>query len=117
MICQRSGYCCINLFVVIVARDLEGEWAFYSKPAGVQCPNLSFDENGDASCGVHDEPWYDTTPCHTYQNSEKDPDFFIKKGQPCKLGPMAREREGGQLVQLGKKVKTPELEYLGEYRN
>lgn len=85
----------------------------FSKPAGVQCPNLKFDAEKKASCAVHDEPWYSETPCNTYQNADIDYDFALKKGKPCMLGPMAAKSHGGDLVKLGKKVKTPELEYLG----
>ena len=92
MICQRTGYCCINLFVVVVIPEEDGKFGVYSKPAGVQCPNLSFDEEEAASCAVHDEPWFKSTPCHRYQNSYEDPDFIMKRGKPCMLGPMAKER-------------------------
>lgn len=101
MICQRTGYCCINLFVVVVIPEEEtGKLWLYSKPAGVQCPNLSFDEERKASCAVHAEPWFKTTSCHRYQNSDEDPDFWMKRGKPCMIGPLRQKQQ--DLVQLGK---------------
>lgn len=114
MICQRTGYCCINLFVVVVIPEENGKLWLYSKPAGVQCPNLAFDEEGKASCSTHEAPWFEQTPCHRYQNSNEDPDFWLKRGKPCMLGPLRQKQQ--DLVQLGKgpvKLKRHE-EYTPE---
>lgn len=90
MICQRSGWCCIGLEVVIIMKDEEGNYGYYAKRTGIRCPHLRF-EGETASCAVHDEPWYKNTPCYAYQNSELDPDYFGKDDKPCKMGPHMKQ--------------------------
>lgn len=113
MICQRTGYCCINMWVTVVVPDEDGKLGVYGKPADVQCPNLKYDDKGSASCAVHEESWFEHTPCHRYQNSNIDPDFILKRGKKCMLGPMARERL--DLVQLGTRPALKELEFFGDF--
>ena len=76
------------MFVVIV-----WEGRFKDKPADVICPNLSFDNDRQASCAVHNEPWYKETPCFVYGNSDVDPDYFYKRGKPCLVGKAVREKK------------------------
>jgi len=107
MICQRSGYCCITMpVVVIVPTSKHGEWMpppqpsyrAYFKDGSVRCTNLIFD-GPEASCNVHDEPWYKHTPCFTYGNPDLDPDFIPKIGRPCPVG-QAVLKKFGSLVGL-----------------
>jgi hypothetical protein len=117
MKCQRTGWCCVGLDVVIATEIAAGKLELFHKPSGAQCPNLTFREvEGlgfpEASCGVHDRDWYKETPCYTYQNSEIDPDYGGKSGKPCKLGPHYSNR----LVQphwKSKKLDVRELTSLG----
>ncbi len=116
MICQRTGWCCIGLDVVVVLKedDFGSNLGLYFKPGGVQCPNLTFDGE-KASCGVHDEPWYSQTPCFNYQNADVDPDFAHRKGQPCMLGPFT-VKSGVQISKLGNKATAAQLKRLGDFK-
>ncbi len=104
MICQRCGSCCIGPFVVIRIGD-----RLAGKPPGKACPHLSF-KNGEATCAVHDQPWFTEMPCHVYGNSELDPDFLPKKGKPCRVGQLVRSNGGPQSVMW---AGAEELEDLG----
>jgi len=86
------------------------------KPGGVACPHLSFDGT-EASCGVHEEPWFEGTPCHTYGNSDVDPDYFSKRGRPCMVGKYIQERGGLKVTNpdASKTVTGEELEDLGPW--
>ena len=90
MLCQRSGVCCITMPVVIV---FDGR--LKEKPGNVKCPNLLFDDSGAASCAVHETTWYHHTPCFRYGNADVDPDFLGKRGHPCGVGKMLRQRHVG----------------------
>jgi hypothetical protein len=72
----------------VVQEEEGGKLGLYAKPGGMRCPNLVFDKEDKASCKIHDRPWYKQTPCYVYQNSALDPDFTLKRGKPCMLGPM-----------------------------
>lgn len=89
MICQRCGNCCVTMMVLVADPETQ---RFKMKPSGGVCPNLSIGEDGEASCAVHDEPWYSSTPCFTYGNPDQDPDYALKRGRPCRVGEMFREQ-------------------------
>ncbi len=96
MICQRSGYCCVEMFVVI--RDSD---QVRLKPAGVACPHLSF-EGTTAFCAVHDEPWYKKSGCYFYG--------IKMPKQPCIAGKKIQEQGG--LVALRGLPQTVEMDQL-----
>ncbi len=104
MICQRSGHCCVEMFVVI--RD-GGQLRL--KPAGVPCPHLSFD-GPTAFCAVHDEPWYKKSPCYFYGNPDIDPDHAGMPKKPCMVGKYI-QKQGG-LVALRGLPQTVQMEEL-----
>lgn len=91
-------------------KGLVGAW----KPDGVACPHLSF-EQGRACCAVHDRPAYTGSPCWTYGNSEVDPDFAPKRGQPCRVGLTIIERGGLYTVYPGARQMALPLEVLGPW--
>lgn len=111
MICQRSGNCCLTMPVVIRVGDRAK-----LKPGGVVCPHLSFDGT-EASCGVHDEPWYKDTPCYVYGNPDIDPDFAVKRGRPCMVGQYIQQRGGLKVVnpQAANTIAAEDLEDLGPW--
>lgn len=80
MICLRSGYCCVHLDVMIVDNPTKGisEDNIVHKPSGVKCKHLKF--NGTkAECSIHDEEWYNETPCYEYTQIEVE-------NSNCRLG-------------------------------
>jgi hypothetical protein len=85
------------------------------KPGGVICPHLSF-EGTRSSCAVHGEPWFEKSPCHIYGNSFIDPDFFHRRGQPCRVGEVIH-RAGGLLAVYPevRQATFDELDDLGEW--
>lgn len=106
MICQRSGTCCTTMDVIIRVGD-----RYKMKPGGVQCPHLQWEGN-QASCAVHEEPWYKDMPCFVYGNPDIDPDFAPKRGRPCLVGEM--QQRSGELVALRhRRAPVEELEDLG----
>lgn len=80
MICLRSGYCCIQLDVVIVDDPDLGivEGNLKHKPGGEKCQHL-VGAAGKHSCAVHDRGWYKDTPCHEYGQVERG-------NTPCRIG-------------------------------
>jgi len=107
MKCQRCGYCCIALPVVIIQEEVDGELCLYYKPTGKRCPNLVA-MGVEVVCKIHDKPWYSSTPCFRYQNSDVDPDYFNQKGKPCAVGPYTMSKRiffpcvpGDEIKKLG----------------
>lgn len=92
-------------------KDEHGVLGFYAKRTGVRCPHLQF-EGETASCAVHDEPWYEKTPCFVYQNSDIDPDYFGKGDQPCKMGPYIKKQHS---LPIYGEPPPEQLEYLGPF--
>ena len=112
MKCQRSGFCCVAMAVIVIVPGSDGAMAAM-KPDGVVCPHLSV-EHGQVSCAVHHHPDFEGSPCHVYGNSDYDPDFLCKRGQPCSVGKFVKENfidvfKGARRVELG------ELEVLGRW--
>lgn len=81
MKCLRCGYCCIHLEVIIVDDPKLGpvENNLISKHTGERCKHLRGDKPGEHSCVIHNEPWYDETPCAQFTQIEK-------KNTNCRLG-------------------------------
>jgi hypothetical protein len=44
------------------------------------CKHLSGDKPGEYSCNIHNEPWYDHTPCFAHGQIESSPD------EECRIG-------------------------------
>jgi len=98
MICQRSGYCCINLDVVIVDDPEQGvvEDNILHKPAGEICKHLIDSNNNTiATCAIHHYPWFPETPCGQYTQVENSID------SPCRLGIYAKTMR----AQRGQRIK------------
>lgn len=106
MICQRCGLCCVTMPVVI---NVDGRAK--AKIHDVACPHLELGKQ--AVCKAHEEPWYENSPCHTYGNSYRDPDFFPKRGRPCPVGSKIMQTGGLRVLfpQL-RWAKPSELEDL-----
>jgi Fe-S-cluster containining protein len=87
MICQRCGFCCNHLDVMIInprsirsdgTIDSEDRNSLISKPEGEKCPHLAY--SGEvAVCTIHDLPCYRGTPCDLF-------DQFGPEDGPCILG-------------------------------
>lgn len=109
--------CCITMPVVVPVK-VDGEWRAMAKPGNVPCPNL--DLSGDlAKCEVHGEDVYVESPCWIYGNPDADPDFEGKRGKPCVVGSMIRQRGGikathSQLVNI--RLSKNEMEDLGSWK-
>lgn len=110
MDCQRSGNCCYTMDVIIMADRPNGLRAVM-KPGGKLCPHLSHDDDGKASCAVHDRPEYKFSPCWIYGNPDVDPDFGSMRGRPCGVGQMIRDR-GGMPSLMPERSETIEIDTL-----
>ena len=75
MICLRCGHCCENYWVVIVDDPSIGPELTNLKCIGQKgperCQHLVGDTPGEFSCAVHDEPWYEETPCAGHGQIER----------------------------------------------
>lgn len=83
MICLRCGYCCQHYFVQVVddpSIGIEDGNIITLYGDGTRCPHLQGDTPGEFSCGIHNEPWYDQTPCFEFTQIEQDPK------SPCRMG-------------------------------
>ncbi len=104
MICVRCGYCCIMYMVVIVKPecvdkpDFKSQDTFIVKEDPNECPHLSFDEDGRASCTIHDKSWYKKTPCFSHGQIEASPDC------ECRLGAHILER-GDNIREMARKYR------------
>jgi hypothetical protein len=73
MICLRCGYCCKHYSVVIVddpSVGIEDGNLIFHEGDGNSCKHLQGSEPGEYSCALHDESWYDQTPCFAYTQIE-----------------------------------------------
>ena len=88
MRCLRCGYCCVNHMVVIVDDPDKGvtEDNLRFKPTGERCQHLRGDKPGQYSCAVHDQPWYNGTPCSWHGQVEQQP------SDACRIGEHIMER-------------------------
>lgn len=83
MKCCRSGHCCFEYEVIIVDDPALGivEGNLISKHTGDRCQHVRGDAPGEYSCVIHDEPWYDETPCYAYSQIEQSPDSLCRVGE------------------------------------
>ena len=81
MICLRCGHCCLTYAIVIVRDPKLG----ISKDnldildGTKRCPHLIGNKVGEYSCKVHDEEWYEDTPCFSHTQIERG-------NTPCRMG-------------------------------
>ena len=83
MKCLRCGHCCMNYAVIIVDNPakgiVEGNLILH-EGNGTPCKHLTGSKPGEYSCGIHNEPWYNETPCYQFGQIEATPDT------PCRVG-------------------------------
>lgn len=81
MKCLRCGYCCIHLEVIIVDDPKLGvvENNLISKHTGDRCKHMRGDKPGEYSCAIHNEPWYEESPCFQFTQVEA-------RNSNCRLG-------------------------------
>ena len=81
MKCLRSGWCCMALAVVIVDDPALGvvEGNLIAKMSGERCKHFRGDKPGEHSCALHDEPWYEETPCFSHGQIERGETY-------CRMG-------------------------------
>jgi hypothetical protein len=86
MICLRCGHCCHEYLVAIVDDPKKGlqEDNIKAKEDG-RCQHLEGDKPGEYSCSVHDESWYEETPCFAHTQIEFS-------NSPCRFGKHILER-------------------------
>lgn len=48
---------------------------------GKPCKHLMGDEPGKYSCAVHNEPWYNQTPCFAYNQVERTHKSVCRMGE------------------------------------
>jgi len=85
MICLRCGYCCKTSMVVIVDDPAKGIVEGNLQPVGFggseRCKHLVGDKPGEHACAVHNEPWYDETPCFRHGQIERSPQDECRMGR------------------------------------
>ena len=85
MKCLRCGYCCQTLAVVIVVDPQKGiqedNLTVIGENGRERCPHLRGECPGEFSCAIHNEPWYDETPCFSHGQIEKSPDTECRMGR------------------------------------
>ena len=82
MQCLRCGWCCCNLAVVIVDDPAKGVSEYnliFHEGKGKWCKHLKQLSDGSYTCKIHDEPWYEETPCAQHTQIEH-------KDSPCRMG-------------------------------
>ena len=83
MICLRCGYCCKHLWVIIVDDPKKGcvEGNLITHEGhGVACKHLEQEPSGEYTCAIHNEPWYEETPCFRHSQIESR-DSFCRMGK------------------------------------
>jgi hypothetical protein len=83
MICLRCGNCCKKLLVTIIDdpdKGITAENLTSHIGDGSPCKHLTGDKPGKYSCAIHDQPYYEQTPCFQHSQIESDPT------QPCRIG-------------------------------
>ncbi len=82
MICLRCGYCCIHLCVIIVNDPNTGPSKdnLKDKTTGEHCQHLIGNTCGEYACTIHNQPWYDETPCFRHTQIERS------TNTPCRMG-------------------------------
>jgi len=90
MICLRCGYCCQNCCVVIVddpTKGIEEDNLIVHEGHNTPCKHLNGDKLGEYSCAIHNEPWYNETPCYKYSQIEQD------DKDECRMGRYLLDKE------------------------
>lgn len=81
MKCLRCGHCCKHYMVPVVndpsKGPVEGNIIVHTGE-GIPCKHLRR-RPGEYACAVHDEPWYEETPCAAFEQVGA-PDT------PCRMG-------------------------------
>lgn len=75
MRCLRCGYCCKELFVVIVVDPERGIREDNLRSINLKeerCPHLRGDRVGEYSCAIHHYSWYKETPCYAHTQYERE---------------------------------------------
>ena len=81
MKCLRCGWCCKNLCVIVVNdpnKGIQEGNLITHEGNGKSCPHLK-GTAGKYECAIHNEPWYEETPCAQYTQ-------IGKEGEPCRMG-------------------------------
>ena len=88
MICLRCAWCCCNLAVVIVADPTKGiseDNLTFHEGKGKPCKHLKKLKDGTYECKIHNEPWYEETPCARHTQIEQT-------NSPCRTGVFIRKQ-------------------------
>lgn len=89
MKCLRCGYCCKNYLVVVVddpSKGIQEDNLIAHLGDGSPCKHLQGDSPGQYKCAIHDEPFYDETPCFNHSQIER-------KDSPCRMGVYVLEKQ------------------------
>ena len=70
------------------------------KETGKRCQHLRGDRPGQYSCVIHDQPWYDGTPCHAHGQFEEQP------SDACRIGEYIMECGNEALVLVAEQPNT-----------
>lgn len=106
MICQRCGWCCMNLWAIVIKDPEKGLDADNILSIGThgpeRCPHLRGDKVGEYSCAIHDKSYYKVMGCADYQSHWPD--------QKCRMGEFLKkeaEHEDGVPVRGGTEGESP----------
>ena len=86
MKCLQCGWCCKNLWVIIVndpekCPAIQEDNLMEHNGLGQRCKHLRGDKIGECKCAVHNKPWYSSTPCYQYTQIENSPDAPCRRGE------------------------------------
>lgn len=85
MKCLRCGYCCQNLWVVVVDDPdkpiSKQNLRVIGQNGPERCPHLRGNKPGEYSCAVHDRKWYKRTPCFKHGQIERSKDDVCRMGE------------------------------------
>jgi hypothetical protein len=106
MICQRCGWCCMNLLAIVVKDPNRGVVEDNLLSIGLngpeRCPHLQGDEISEYSCAIHSKRYYKKLGCADYQSHWPD--------QKCRMGEFLKkeaEREDRVSVRGGTEGESP----------
>lgn len=83
MKCLKCGFCCKNLWVMIVdnpKKGLKENNIIEHKGLGNPCKHLKQISEFKYKCSVHNYKWYKKTPCYQYKQIERN------KNDVCRMG-------------------------------
>ena len=84
MKCLRCGYCCMNLSVIVVDDPQEGIIDGNLIPhngENTKCKHLAGEKPGEYTCNIHNEEWYNETPCYSHGQIEANTKCNCRMGQ------------------------------------